>query len=129
MFSSYIVFISIGAELSPENDTDDEMENIKTQRIDAPKSERILCKELQEEGLLLDYANDQAERLADRLGELEVKRVFQRAKRVNERVDRLVSSIELRQRKLYERRRRRLERKLPRTRSVIHQNQPTSRAA
>jgi hypothetical protein len=129
MFSSYIVFISIGSELSPENDNDNEMENIETQRIDAPKSERILIEKLKEEGLLLDYANDQAQRLADRLADSEMKRVLQRATRVNERVDRLVFRIDLRQRNLYERRRRRLEKKLPRTLSIIRQNQPTSAAA
>jgi hypothetical protein len=129
MFSSYIVFISIGSELSPENDNDNEMENIETQRIDAPKSERILIEKLKEEGLLLDYANDQAQRIADRLADSEMKRVLQRATRVNERVDRLVFRIDLRQRNLYERRRRRLEKKLPRTLSIIRQNQPTSAAA
>jgi hypothetical protein len=125
----YLTSLDRSRILSPENDNDNEMKNIETQRIDAPKSERILREELKEEGLLLDYANDRAQRLAERLAELETKRVFQRARRVNESVDRLLSRIELRQRKLYERRRRRLERKLPRTLSVIHQNQPTNPAA
>jgi hypothetical protein len=112
----YLTSLDRSRILSPENDNDNGMKNIETQRIEAPKSELILRKE-------------HKERLEDRLAESEMRRVFLRARRVNERVDGLVSRIELRQRKLYERRRRRLERKLPRTLSVIHQNQPTNPAA
>lgn len=118
------IFIRIGpGEPSPENDNDDDKENI------AIEKEQILRQELKNEGLLLDYANDRAQRLADRLAELETKRVFQRARRVTDRVDNLVARLDLRQRKQFERRRMRMERKFQKTLAAVEHNQPTNPAA
>eukprot|EP00980_Cylindrotheca_fusiformis_P007479 scaffold1549_cov105-Cylindrotheca_fusiformis.AAC.8 len=118
----------VGLEDPVEDDCDNSTIEADTCKLQS-KSEQTFRLELKEEGLLLDYAIDRAQKLAERLAEREMRRVFQRAKRSDHRVARLVDRFDMRQRKHYERRKKKEEKQLKRKFGDIEQLQPTSPAA